>query len=88
MKGTEQSSSSTYSLSKSPFTSPATPPLQVHEGDRQAVDEGHLEEWEGKVAQVIGKGGRRGEGIVPVCSLFLDIEGSGHIAVTGEDIRA
>ena len=56
MKGTEQSSSSTYSLSKSLFTSPATYPLQVHEGDRQAVDEGHLEEWEGKVAQVIGRG--------------------------------
>ena len=55
MKGTEQSSSSTYSLSKSLFTSPATYPLQVHEGDRQAVDEGHLEEWEGKVAQVIGR---------------------------------
>ena len=88
MKRNGAALSSTFWISKSFFTSPATYPPQVHEGVRQAVDEGRLEEWEGKVAQVIGKGGRRGEGVVPVGSLFLDIEGSGHIAVTGEDIRA
>ena len=79
MKGTEQSSSSTYSLSKSPFTSPAIPPLQVHEGDRQAVDEGHLEVGGGSSGD--REGGGRGEGIVLACFLFLVIENSCHIAI-------
>ena len=88
MKGTEQSSSSTYSLSRSPFTSPVYSSSAGSRGGPAGGRRGTLGGVGGGGSSGNREGGRRGEGIVPVCSLFLDIESSGHIAVTSEDIRA
>ena len=88
MKGTEQSSSPTYPFQGHPSHHLSTPPLQVHEEDRQGGRRGTLGGVGGGGSSGNREGGRRVEGIVPVCSLFLDIESSGHIAVTSEDIRA
>ena len=56
-EGTEAPSSLLLDIQVIPHFTCHFPP-QVHEGVRQAVDEGCVEGWERKVAQVSGKGGR------------------------------
>ena len=52
MKGTEQSSSPTYPFQGHPSHHLSTPPLQVHEEDRQGGRRGTLGGVGGEVAQV------------------------------------